>query len=259
MKGLTRICKYGVIYMTMEKVVAIWKKIGQTPLETIIEFREKNEEYRVEKISYAGRLDPMAEGVLLLLVGEENKKREKYEGLKKSYEVEILFGLETDTYDKLGMVREIDTQVIREEVERSLQSFVGKINQKFPPYSSKPVNGKPLYWWAREGRLGEIEIPSHEVEIFAISSLGWKKVRAKDLAEQAIKDVLLVQGDFRQEAIINSWKKIGEEDKAYDVVNLSIECSGGTYMRQLAHDLGEEAGSGAMCLSIKRISVGDFS
>ncbi len=84
-------------------------------------------------------------------------------------------------------------------------------------------------------------------------------MRAKDLAEQAIKDVLLVQGDFRQEAIINSWKKIGEEDKAYDVVNLSIECSGGTYMRQLSHDLGEEAGSGAMCLSIKRISVGEFS
>jgi hypothetical protein len=52
---------------------------------------------------------------------------------------------------------------------------------------------------------------------------------------------------------------LGEEDKAYDVVNLSIECSGGTYMRQLAHDLGEEAGSGAMCLSIKRISVGEFS
>ena len=245
--------------MTMEKVVAIWKKIGQTPLEAIIEFREKNEEYRVEKISYAGRLDPMAEGVLLLLVGEENKKREKYEGLKKSYEVEILFGLETDTYDKLGMVREIDAQVIREEVERSLQSFVGKINQKFPPYSSKPVNGKPLYWWAREGRLGEIEIPSHQVEIFAISSREWKKIKAKDLVGQAIKDVLLVQGDFRQEAIVAAWKKIGDIDKAYEVLSLSIVCSGGTYMRQLAHDLGEEAGSGAMCLSIKRISVGEFS
>lgn len=245
--------------MAMEKVVAIWKKIGQTPLEAVVDFKKKNKAYQSEKISYAGRLDPMAEGVLLLLIGTENKKREKYEGLKKSYEVEVLFGLETDTYDKLGIVREVGLQVVREEVEQQLLSFTGRIDQKFPPYSSKPVGGKPLYWWARKDRLSEVEIPTHEIEIFTIKMMGWRKIKTKDLAEQAIKDVLLVQGDFRQEAIVNSWKKIGEQDKAYDVMRLWIECSGGTYMRQLAHDLGEKVGSGAMCLSIKRTSLGEFS
>ncbi len=244
--------------MVMEKVVAIWKKIGQTPLEAIVEFRKKNEDYGNEKISYAGRLDPMAEGVLLLLIGEENKGRGKYEDLKKSYEVEILFGIMTDTYDKMGIPRVVDSQILQGEVEGLLPSFIGKIDQKFPPYSSKPVNGKPLYWWARKERLSEIKIPSHEIEIYSIGVLGWKKKSNKDLVGQVVEDVQGASGDFRQDEIVGSWEKIRGLDKNYDVLALSIECSGGTYMRQLAHDLGEKVGSEAMCLSIKRISVGEF-
>jgi len=59
-------------------------------------------------LTYAGRLDPMAEGVLIILVGDECKKKQKYLGLDKEYEIEVLFGLETDTQDILGVIKRID-------------------------------------------------------------------------------------------------------------------------------------------------------
>ena len=70
----------------LEKVINIYKPQGWTPLRTIVELKKLNKKYKDATISYAGRLDPMAEGVLLLLVGEENKKRKKYQDLTKVYE-----------------------------------------------------------------------------------------------------------------------------------------------------------------------------
>ena len=88
----------------MDKVVNVYKPISPTPLQVVEKFREKHPEYAESKISYAGRLDPLAEGVLLLLIDKENKKREKYQKLDKEYEFEVLFGAATDTYDLLGIV-----------------------------------------------------------------------------------------------------------------------------------------------------------
>ncbi len=87
----------------MQKVLELYKKEGETPLETIEGFKKENPEYSEQKMTYAGRLDPMAEGVLIVLVGEECKNKDKYLGLDKEYEFEILWGFETDTYDILGI------------------------------------------------------------------------------------------------------------------------------------------------------------
>ena len=92
----------------MEKRVIIYKKVGETPLEALENFRTKrldegHVEYRNIPMTYAGRLDPMAEGDLLILIGEECKKKDAYLGLDKEYEVEVLFGIETDTHDVLGI------------------------------------------------------------------------------------------------------------------------------------------------------------
>ncbi|MDE1988462.1 MAG: hypothetical protein KGJ58_03695 [Patescibacteria group bacterium] len=87
----------------MKQVLNIYKKAGETPLETISRFRADNQEYQKEKITYAGRLDPLAEGVLILLVGDAVYEKEKYLKTDKEYEAEILFGFETDTYDILGL------------------------------------------------------------------------------------------------------------------------------------------------------------
>ena len=88
----------------MKNVLNIYKPVGISPLDAIKLLQEKFPEYKDVSITYAGRLDPMAEGVLILLTGKEVHKVKEYMKLDKEYEAEILFGFETDTYDILGQV-----------------------------------------------------------------------------------------------------------------------------------------------------------
>ncbi|MFA6190415.1 MAG: hypothetical protein WC711_02825 [Candidatus Staskawiczbacteria bacterium] len=90
----------------MKKVIILNKKEGETPLSALENFRKKNPKYFNIPITYAGRLDPMASGVLVLLAGEEAKNKEKYLALDKEYNFSVLFGFSTDTYDILGKVVE---------------------------------------------------------------------------------------------------------------------------------------------------------
>ena len=88
----------------MKKIILLNKKEGETPLERLELFRVKNKIYKNVKMTYAGRLDPMASGLLLILAGDETKNKEKYLILEKEYEFEVLFGFSTDTYDILGKI-----------------------------------------------------------------------------------------------------------------------------------------------------------
>src|SRR6185436_12995765 len=85
-------------------MILLHKPLGLSPLEVIKLFKQQNFEYASATISYAGRLDPMADGLLLLLVNEENTQRKLYEALPKTYEFTVLLGVETDTYDILGKI-----------------------------------------------------------------------------------------------------------------------------------------------------------
>ena len=87
------------------KVHQIYKKIGETPLQALEKHRKQKKIPSNAKLTYAGRLDPMASGVLLILQGATQKQRERYMGLGKTYEVKILFGFSTDSYDLLGLPR----------------------------------------------------------------------------------------------------------------------------------------------------------
>ena len=121
------------------------KPIGKTPLTLLTDFRAQFPEYDTVKIGYAGRLDPMAEGLVLYMVGDENKNREKYVGLDKVYEIEILFGIETESYDVLGLIKEAKnykSDEVSKELPLLLPRFKGEIEQAYPPYSSKPFNGR---------------------------------------------------------------------------------------------------------------------
>ncbi len=134
---------------TMEKLLVINKPIGMTPLQAIKKLKQKIKELQNTKMTYAGRLDPLAHGILLILIGEEAKERQPYLSLPKSYEFEVIFGLQTDTYDLLGYLKEENTKQITPNVKiivnRFVKSMLGKNMQSYPPYSSKPVKGKPLF------------------------------------------------------------------------------------------------------------------
>src|SRR3989338_1666703 len=128
----------------MENIVKIYKKRGETPLEALELFRVEHPVLNNTPMTYAGRLDPLAEGELVILIGEECKNKEKYTDLDKEYEVEILFGFETDTGEILGIVTKSVFDQHQVLVKNELESFVGKHSWKYPAYSSKTVNGKPL-------------------------------------------------------------------------------------------------------------------
>ena len=89
---------------SVNHTVLVEKEIGQTPLEVVTRYKQEHPEYANTPIAYAGRLDPMAHGQLLLLVGEACKERDKYLGLDKEYVFEILLGFDSDTHDILGLV-----------------------------------------------------------------------------------------------------------------------------------------------------------
>lgn len=251
----------------MKKILSIYKPIGKTPLEVINELKKQHPEYKNESIGYAGRLDPMAEGILLLLIGEENLKRKEYEKFPKEYEFEVLFGIETDTYDTLGIIKNsntvlLDIKELEKKVQQLIPRFIGKKTQPYPPYSSPRVNGKPLFYWAREGKLDEITIPKKQIEIYTLELIETRAITASTLEQEVSRRVSLVTGDFRQEKIIEKWQE--EINKLpnnvmFPIITLRISCSSGTYIRSICHELGILLHCSALAFNIKRTRVGEFT
>ncbi|MBS3093685.1 hypothetical protein J4456_03855 [Candidatus Pacearchaeota archaeon] len=243
----------------MKFVININKPVGMTPLEAIHAFKEKNPHYRGKKMSYPGRLDPMAEGALILLVDEENKKMTQYMKLDKEYEAEILFGIETDSHDILGMPRKNGPVEINERaLKKKIKSFVGDYDQEAPVYSSIRVKGKALLNYARRGTLEGLTIPKFTVTIKKIVIDGTYTISAVRLLKEIIRKIDLVQGDFRQEMIKNAWRLLLENsEEKYAAAKIIVSCTSGMYIRALARDVGKDFGGG-MLMSLKRTRVGKY-
>src|SRR3989344_5427873 len=141
----------------MKKIIVLDKKEGETPLAALERFRKSIPKYKNAKdvrMTYAGRLDPMASGLLLILAGDETKKKEKSLALTKEYDFTVLFGFSTDTYDILGkvthsLIRGNSRIDLEKKIKNNLKFFRGKFRQKYPSYSSKTVAGRPLFSYAR--------------------------------------------------------------------------------------------------------------
>lgn len=246
----------------MQTVLNLYKPVGITPLQLIEIFKKKHPEYRDIKLGYAGRLDPMAEGVLLVLAGDENRKRKHYEAMEKTYAFDCLFGVTTDTFDMLGLITDT-TRVSKEIIKKDLPSILDKIGQQttqqYPAYSSRTVNGKPLFYWARHNSLDEIIIPSHPIAISELRLIKIQTISFNKLRKYVFENIEQVKGDFRQKEIIKSWKQYFKRAQTSLVVTTcSITCSSGTYVRSLCDEIGKELGAGSIALRIRRESIGSF-
>lgn len=245
------------------EVLNLYKNLGETPRERLERLRTQKPLYEREVLSYAGRLDPMAEGVMLCLVGQANKRREEYLDLSKEYTVDILFGISTDTYDVLGKVMNTGdaSAVTKAAIEKGLNQFRGKVSQEYPPFSSKPVEGKSLFEWARSGAIGALVMPKREVEVYEIELSALYKVNEVTLLNFIETSVGKVQGDFRQEEILEGWhRKLDPKNgRSFKCATIKVSCSSGTYVRSIAHQLGLELGVPALALHILRTKVGDYA
>lgn len=215
----------------------------------------------------------MAEGMLLVLLGDECKRQDRYRGLDKEYEIEVLLDLSTDTGDVLGMASCTgrETRATDAQIASVRSRMTGTRLVPYPAFSSKTVGGKPLFQYALEGTLDTIETPEHEETVHDIRVLGIEQVRAGALQERIASMLARVPRvdtpakrlgeDFRQDAVRARWKEIFANlpEREFMVLRLGVACASGTYMRTLAERIGAALGTRAMALSIRRTRIGKYA
>ena len=195
--------------------ILVNKPVGITSFKLVYIIKKK---LNVKKVGHCGTLDPLASGLMLVLVGKYTKLQEKFMKQDKVYLATIKLGIKTDSGDLEGkIISQSDYSHIKEfDIKKALNSFVGKISQIPPMYSALKVNGKKLYELARKGIT--IERKSREITIYNIDFLDFKK----------------------------------------DTFSIRIKCSSGTYIRTLAEDIGKKINTDTVLINLVREEIGNY-
>lgn len=201
--------------LALDGILLIDKPIRYTSHDIVDCVRRK---LKMKRIGHAGTLDPLATGLLIILVGRATKASQYLISLNKKYEATLLLGQTTDSQDADGQI--IATQEVpnlsKEQIEAVLNSFQGDQFQLPPMFSAKKINGVPLYKLARKNQ--EIERKPQFIHI---------------------SDIKLTNFHLPQ-------------------ISFSVACSKGTYVRTIAHDIGQKLGCGAHLIQLRRTSTDKF-
>ncbi|HLF17320.1 MAG TPA: tRNA pseudouridine(55) synthase TruB [Candidatus Omnitrophota bacterium] len=200
----------------MEGIIVINKPKGLTSHDVVAFIRRK---FRIKRVGHAGTLDPLATGVLVILLGKSTKLFEKFVGLDKAYRATLILGMSTTSADIEGKVTQTAPydHIAKEDIEKVFGRFHGRIEQIPPMVSAIKRKGKKLYELARKGI--EVEREPRFVTIHRLQVQSFQKPH----------------------------------------VTFYLECSKGTYVRQLAEDVGKVLGCGACISQIERMKVGSFT
>jgi tRNA pseudouridine(55) synthase len=256
----------------MKRFVVLDKKIGQTPLEALTLWKVAHPEYVNVPATYAGRLDPLASGKLLVLLGNECKRKDAYTGLDKEYEVSVLLDISTDTGDTLGLPTYAQQSTVPAiaEIREALATEVGTRNHQYPAFSSRTVEGVPLFLHALQGTLATIERPSHAETIHAIRLVSMETV-TKETLSRYVQEVLatvprsdsptkVIGSDFRQDEIRAAWLTLFESmpGRNFTSIKIKVTCGSGAYMRTLAERIGQSLSTSAFAIGIHRTRIGAY-
>ncbi|MFZ5390684.1 MAG: hypothetical protein ACOZAJ_00185 [Patescibacteria group bacterium] len=242
------------------KIVPVYKSLGYTSLQALNVWRQNHPQWNNLKMTYTGRLDPMAEGVMLVAIDEALQDQVKYQSLDKVYQARVLFGFTSDSYDVLGFPKKSGPLPDLNQVKQVVQSLVGDFKFSLPPFSSYKVKGKKLFWWALHNRLAEITIPQKTVSLKSVEWLGNCYYQADEITSLLVDKFSQLKTDLRQDKILPAWRQILTDDVTkFLAIDLSISCSSGTYIRSLANELGNRLGCGAVLLSLLRTKVGEYT
>ena len=179
-----------------------------------------------EKVGHTGTLDPLAQGVLPILIGKGTQCSKYLVNHDKKYRVELKLGKRTETLDAEGKIieeKEIPQNMLEQSnksnIEKTLKTFEGEIEQKPPIYSAIKVKGKKLYEYAIKGQ--EVEIPTRKITIYSIEL-----------------------------------KQIKKEE---NIIIFDVYCSKGTYIRTLCEDIAKKLNTIGYMQNLLRIQVGEFN
>ncbi len=261
--------------MKLLPYTTITKRLGETPLEAMEAWRKRaGAEYASTPLAYAGRLDPMATGKLLILIGDTCKVQTRYHNLDKRYEFSVLLGVGSDTGDVLGRLsgnyRE-NLHPSKKAVATILPRFRGTVSLPFPVFSAKTVKGKPLHTWAVEGRLNEIEIPTQTSTVYRLNLTNIEtkmRVRIYEEALAKVNSIPLVTderkalgNDFRRVDVRADWqqfKNAGAPSDRFTILHFSCIASSGTYMRSLSEAIAKDLGTTGLAYHIHRTHIGVY-
>jgi tRNA pseudouridine55 synthase len=201
----------------MDGVLVVDKPSGPTSHDVVTRVRAALDERR---IGHTGTLDPLATGVLPLVIGRATRLAQFLSGSDKTYEATVRLGLVTDTYDVAGRVvsqQQVDPSAIDpESVERALDAIRGSRLQAPPPYSAKKIGGARAYDLARRAQpvaLDPVPVTIHDLRLNGIES---------------------------------------------DSLHLTVTASAGFYVRTLAHEVGAALGTGGCLAALRRTRSGDY-
>ena len=215
-------------------LILVYKKKGKTSRNVVENISKK---YGV-KAGHIGTLDPMAKGLLPVLVGNTCKLSKYLMEHDKTYLVEMKFGYNTETLDIEGEILEEDksfreNNIVDNEffdmIIIAMKKELGTKKQIPPIYSAKKLNGKKLYEIAREDKEKAIEMAKEKVKEITIYNM--YDISLKELWDNNPKDILL---------------------------SFKVECSSGTYIRSLVRDIAENMGTIAIMTDLRRIAVGNY-
>jgi tRNA pseudouridine55 synthase len=202
----------------MEDGILLISKSSGITSHDVVERVRRNPLAAGRKVGHAGTLDPFAIGLLLILVGKATRVQRYFMTLPKTYRTRARFGARSDTGDPTGVITPGEGVTTRAEVEAALPRLTGEIEQRVPLASAVKVGGERLYRKARRGE--QFETPVRPVAVTRLELLDF------EAGEQAAE--------------------------------LELDCSSGTYVRQLVTDLGDLVGSGAYCERLERLAIGPF-
>ena len=211
------------------------------------------------KVSYIGRLDPLASGIIIYLEGDELKDRDKYMNMDKTYKFNLVIGMITDTGDCLGMIRKIQSvnTINMANLLEVFKEFIGEYEQRYPIYSAYQIhkNGlkKPLWYFAKNGiELDESEIPKHVIKIYNLEQDAKPMFSIRNMNYFIEQVGLIPDGlELRKEEVIAQYN---EYDKIRLIgIPMLAKVSSGTYIRQLCADIGDKLGVPCMADKIERV------
>lgn len=240
---------------------ALDKPLGLSAAQALDAVRAALPALRDQRLGHAGRLDPMAEGLLTVLVGDETRDAPRLRGLDKTYELDVAFGVATDSFDSLGLVTAATPDVTLDPAALTVacRRAEGVVAQRYPPYSQARVDGRSMLAWGPLGVTMDRPVATrtlHAVELVAVTSR-----EGGALVDEAARRTSLPRGDFRQREIADRWRAHARTlaDVSLPVASLRVTCSAGTYMRSLAVDLGAALGLPSMAWRIRRVRAGDLT
>lgn len=242
------------------------KKVGETPLEALERFRSGHAKLKKEKLSYIGRLDPMAEGKMIIISGDENRERGRYLYFDKEYIAKFIIGAGTDSLDVLGLITSLHQTRSNGSFgplisNKIILNAVGKLRkikkQNYPWFSGKTISGVKMFDIFKSGKFEGIKRPINKIEVKKIFDIKIGNIGKKLLQKDILSKIIKVRGDFRQDEIKQSWLEFFSrtaQDK-FQTISFVIKVSSGTFIRGFAENIGKEIKAPVFLYVLKRTKV----